>query len=437
MRPRMIKPLKQKLWAVLLLMTLWMSSASYAADRSVSAMDMSVSRGQTNRLSVVLASQGDENTLNFSLCYDPSLLIFIDAVRGSDATNAQATLSVDKNQIGSGQVGLVLGLPSGQTFAPAGSKSIVQVVFQAATGTDTVSTPVMLCDSPVGRQVTGASSALLSATYSDATVTILGTCAYSLATSGAAFSPSSGTGTIGITTDNWCDWNVVNTNNWIALTSATNGTGNGSVAYSVSSNTTHLARAGTLAIADQIFTIRQDPADCTYTLGFTSANYGAGSLSDTVTVGTPTGCVVTAVSGTNWITITSTTNTSPTNSIVTYHVLANPTHLARTGTVRIANQTLTISQAPANCTYTLGFNSTNYGFTSINDTVSAGTLTGCVVTAVSGTNWIMITSTTSNSPNSSTVAYSVSANPAHLARTGTVAIANQTLTVSQEPAPCA
>ncbi len=437
MRPRMIKPLKQKLWAVLLLMTLWMSSASYAAERSVSAMDMSVSRGQTNRLSVVLASQGDENTLNFSLCYDPSLLIFIDAVRGSDATNAQATLSVDKNQIGSGQVGLVLGLPSGQTFAPAGSKSIVQVVFQAATGTDTVSTPVMLCDSPVGRQVTGASSALLSATYSDATVTILGTCAYSLATSGASFSPSSGTGTIGITTDNWCDWNVVNTNNWIALTSATNGTGNGSVAYSVSSNTTHLARSGTLAIADQSFTIRQDPADCTYTLGFTSANYGAGSLSDTVTVGTPTGCVVTAVSGTNWITITSTTNTSPTNSIVTYHVLANPTHLARTGTVAIANQTLTISQAPANCTYTLGFNTTNYGFASINDAVSAGTLTGCVVTAVSGTNWIRINSVTSNSPNSSTVAYSVSANPTHLARTGTVAIANQTLTVSQDPAPCA
>src|SRR5207253_6099563 len=129
-----------------------------------------------------------------------------------------------------------------------------------------------------------------------------------------------------------------------------------------------------------------DLANCTYTLGFNSTNYGPGTISDTVSVGTLTGCVVTATSGTNWITVTSTASNSPSSSTVAYTVSVNPTHLTRSGTINIAGQVLTITQDPANCTYTLGFNSTNYGPGTISDTVSVGTLTGCVVTGTSGTN---------------------------------------------------
>ena len=64
---------------------------------------------------------------------------------------------------------------------------------------------------------------------------------------------------------------------------------------------------------------------------------------------------------------------------------ANPTHLSRTGFVFIGNQTLIVSQDPAPCTNTLGFNSANYSYVLTNDAVSVNTLTGCVVTAVSGT----------------------------------------------------
>src|SRR5207237_4815301 len=149
----------------------------------------------------------------------------------------------------------------------------------------------------------------------------------------------------------------------------------------------------------QVVTITQHVATCPHTLPFNTTTTRRAANSDTVSVGTLTGCVVTAASGTNRIQVTSTTSNNPSSSTVAYTVSANPTHLTRSGTINISGQVLTITQDAANCTYTLAFNSTNYGPAAISDTASVGTLTGCVVTAASGTNWITVTSMTSNSPN--------------------------------------
>src|SRR5258708_27746008 len=112
-------------------------------------------------------------------------------------------------------------------------------------------------------------------------------------------------------------------------------------------------------------------------------------------MGALTGCVWTATSGTNWITVTSAANNTNSGT-VSYTVSANPTHLARTGVVTIDSQILTITQDPAPCAFTLGFTSTNYSFGLVNDSVSVSTLTGCVWTVTSGTNWITVTSTANN-----------------------------------------
>jgi len=199
--------------------------------------------------------------------------------------------------------------------------------------------------------------------------------------------------------------------NWITVTSTTSNTpASSTVAYTVSATNAFNAqwhdqhqRPGS----------HDHPRSCGLQLhlGFNGTNYGPGAISDVVNVGTLTGCVVTATSGTNWITVTSTTSNAPNSSTVAYSVSANPTHLTRTGTINISGQVLAITQDAAPCIYTLGFTSTNYDSAAISATVSVGTLTGCVVTATSGINWITVTSTTSNTPNSSTVAYAVSANP--------------------------
>src|SRR5205814_7256676 len=91
---------------------------------------------------------------------------------------------------------------------------------------------------------------------------------------------------------------------------------------------------------------------------------------------------------------------------------------------------------PAPCTFTLGSTTANYSYVLTNDTVSVSSLTGCVWSVSSGTNWITVNSAASNT-NSGVVSYTVSANPTHLTRMGTITIDSQTLTIMQDPAPCA
>src|ERR1043166_7002165 len=196
---------------------------------------------------------------------------------------------------------------------------------------------------------------------------------------------------VSVTTLTGCVWTAASGTNWITVSSAANNTNSGTVTYTVQANPTGLPRTGTVSIAGQVLTVSQDAAACTYALGFNNINYRFGSTNDQVSVSTLTGCVWTAVSGTNWIVVNSAANN--TNSgVINYSVQANPTGLARTGLVNIAGQVLTISQDPAPCTYTLGFTSVNYRVGLTNDQVSMTTLTGCVWTAVSGTNWITVNS---------------------------------------------
>src|SRR3954469_26005734 len=134
------------LWAVLLPLATTLALESHAAGRNVSAVDMSLHRGETNRLAIVLEAQGDETGVNFSLCFDPSLVTFIDAVRGGDATNANAVLTPATGQAGSGRIGISLLLP--QVFDSPGSKVIAEVLFQGAVSTTNISALISFCDQP-------------------------------------------------------------------------------------------------------------------------------------------------------------------------------------------------------------------------------------------------------------------------------------------------
>src|SRR5206468_9221697 len=110
------------------------------------------------------------------------------------------------------------------------------------------------------------------------------------------------------------------------------------------------------------------------------------AISDTVSVSTLTGCLWSDTTTRHSTALNSAANN--TNSgVVSYSVSANPTHLTRTGTISIDGQTLTITQDAAPCTFTLGFTSTNYSYPAISGTVSGSTLTGCVWSVTSGTNW--------------------------------------------------
>lgn len=73
----------------------------------------------------------------------------------------------------------------------------------------------------------------------------------------SANAPSSGnTGSVAVTAGTGCGWTATTNDNWISISGAATGTGNGTLNYSVTANNGG-ARTGTLTIGGQTFTITQ------------------------------------------------------------------------------------------------------------------------------------------------------------------------------------
>jgi hypothetical protein len=100
----------------------------------------------------------------------------------------------------------------------------------------------------------------LSEIYIDDIVILAGPCSYSLSSTSQSFVTAGGSGTVNVTTTTGCNWQAGSNASWITLTSATSGSGNGSVTYAVAANHDAAPRSGTLTIAGQTFTVTQTAA---------------------------------------------------------------------------------------------------------------------------------------------------------------------------------
>jgi hypothetical protein len=84
------------------------------------------------------------------------------------------------------------------------------------------------------------------------------TCTLSISPSFHVCNDSSHTGTINVTASSSnCSWTALSNASWITITAGDAGTGNGTVSYSVSENTTGSTRIGTMTIAGSTFTVMQ------------------------------------------------------------------------------------------------------------------------------------------------------------------------------------
>ena len=257
-------------------------------------------------------------------------------------------------------------------------------------------------------------------------------CSYSLsATSASVPSTGSTAGAASVVTGTSCFWNAFSNAAWITVTSGASGTGIGQVAYSVAANTTGVQRIGTMTIAGITFTVTQAAASCTYSLSATSASVpSTGSTAGSLSVVTGTSCSWTAVSNAAWITVTNGASGSGIGQVA-YTVAANTTGSQRVGTMTIAGQTFTVTQAAASCTYSLSATSASVPSTgSTAGALSVVTGTSCSWTAVSNAAWITVTNGASGS-GIGQVAYTVAANTTGSQRVGTMTIAGQTFTVTQ------
>jgi regulation of enolase protein 1 (concanavalin A-like superfamily) len=175
------------------------------------------------------------------------------------------------------------------------------------------------------------------------------------------------------------------------------------------------------------------PPPCSASVSPPNQSVSSDAATTTFTVTALTTCTWSANALDNWLTVTSGASGAG-NGTVSVSVAAN-SGPARTGTLDVGGQTVTVSQAAMACTYTLTP-------PNVSMSASAGTVAVtvnaaaafCGWTAVSNAPWIAVSEGSTGTGNG-TLALSVDANSA-AARTGTVTIADQTFTVSQAAAAC-
>ena len=143
----------------------------------------------------------------------------------------------------------------------------------------------------------------------------------------------------------------------------------------------------------------------------------------------PAGCAWTASGGAAWIAVTDGRSGSG-NGTVRIAVAAN-TGAPRTGSVRVATETLTVEQAAAACSYSI--KPTNYNAGKGPDNILVNVTTGawCTWTASASASWVTIDGRAGTG--NGTVHLAIPAN-AGAPRSTTVTIAGNPLTLTQEGA---
>ncbi|HVM60044.1 MAG TPA: choice-of-anchor tandem repeat GloVer-containing protein [Verrucomicrobiae bacterium] len=179
--------------------------------------------------------------------------------------------------------------------------------------------------------------------------------------------------------------------------------------------------------------------NCSYSINPTNAAFGAAGGSDTVSVLASNGCAWTATNNDSFITITSGSSGSG-NGTVHYTVAANTSTNEQIGTMTIAGETFTVTEAGTTsggeCTFTLSPTSVTLtakgGSKNVSVKVKDKT---CAWTAVSNDPFITITSGSSGT-GPGKVVFSVPGNTNTTALMGTMTIAGQTVTVNQALGGC-
>jgi len=242
---------------------------------------------------------------------------------------------------------------AGSFTIPVLTGSVIACPWTASTATPwiSVTTPKGSGDGTAGYTVTAnpigsIRSGTISVAGQTFTVTqAAGPCTYQLSPANRSVGPESATGTITVMAPTACTWTASSMADWITITSNPAGSGNGTLNYLASANTTGATRSGTITVADQTFTLTQSGATCSYSVMPPGSAYPAGGGSGSFTIMAPDLCTWLPSSNADWITITSGGAGGLGRGRIAYTVAANPGPGARKGAITIANQTFTVGQA--------------------------------------------------------------------------------------------
>lgn len=282
-------------------------------------------------------------------------------------------------------------------------------------------------------------------------------CSYSVAQPATSFGPEGGTGTATVTAASGCGWTAASNAAFVTITQGASVSGNGVAQFTVTANT-GAARTATLTIAGTTITVTQSAAVSTQaTLSAPSAKSPIAGV--TLDPGRPTIVVnnATATGSVGSVTYRfeiSDLPTFPNDPIRTFtedgiaqgsgttswvvnrdlgpSVLWYWRALATNGTVTSPFSAVETFRTASPCAYVVSPSAAASGAGGGTSTVTVTTASTCSWTAVSNDAFISVTSGSSSAGNG-TVTFAVAPN-AGAARTGTLTIAAQTVTVTQSAA---
>ena len=147
---------------------------------------------------------------------------------------------------------------------------------------------------------------------------------------------------------NCAQWTATSSQPWVTFSQAS-GTGSATITATVAANTTTASRTAGLTVDAQSISVTQAAAQaptCTVSAAPTSHSSPAGGNSFTVTVtASGTSCAWQASTGVSWLNVTPGSSTGGGSANVT--VSPNTTTTSRTGTLTIAGDVVTVTQAGA------------------------------------------------------------------------------------------
>jgi DNA-binding beta-propeller fold protein YncE len=251
---------------------------------------------------------------------------------------------------------------------------------------------------------------------------------YALSTNAVAEGANAGSDSVVLTViPPMAPWTNTANASWLHLGPANqSGIGSTNVVFSFDANA-GATRTGALSIAGQPLTVTQ--AGASYSLGTNTLLEGANAGSDSVVLNViPQIATWTNTANASWLHLSPANQAGTGSTNVAFSFDANP-GVMRAGTLSIAGQTLTVTQAGAS--YSLNATMLLEGPAAGSDSVVLTVIPQIATwTATANAAWLHLTASNQSGTGSTTVVFSFDANPG-VARLGTLTIAGQTLTIVQ------
>ena len=246
----------------------------------------------------------------------------------------------------------------------------------------------------------------------------------------ADFEMEGGSGSFTVVADAQMEWKVRSNVDWISV-DATSGTGEAAVSYTVAPWNEVSTRSGTITAAGCTFTVNQTgrrmkisgPTITSHVSGLMS-NFDYLSHVQSITVNALASTQWDVEVGESWLSVVD-AGSGQGGGSVTIAINENPSWLARSGTVRIGTETLTVKQAgrpTAALDFAISPLQATASVKGANALISVMATPDLPWTAQSQANWLTVMPACQSGAGNGNVVYAASPNPTMANRSGTIAV---------------